>query len=158
VFGFKLTKSAPAVAQIKRLEGLLNQLAAQTPQLKGRVKRTKVAGADALAVTLDGSLVPLDQIPWSDLEQQEGEYQKLRVRLKARPLTVCLLVKDDYLLLTVGPHAGVAEQLGRGPALATRPELAPLARAAGRKLVAVSYGSQALAAATATTGEDTLAV
>ncbi|HEY1376267.1 MAG TPA: hypothetical protein VGF55_05710 [Gemmataceae bacterium] len=156
VFGFKLSKADPAVAQIKRLEGLLNQLAADKPQLKGRIKRTKVAGADALTVTLDGSLVPLDQIPWSDLEQQEGEYQKLRLRLKAMTLTVSLLVKDDYLLLTIGPHAGVAEQLGRGPALGTRPEFAPLAKAAGRKLVAVAYGSQALAAATATTGEDIL--
>lgn len=156
VFGFRLSNTAPAVAQIKRLEGLLNKLAADVPQLKGRVKRTKVAGADALTVALDGSLVPLDEIPWGDLERQEGEFQKLRVRLKAMTLTVALLVKGDYLLLTVGPHAGVAEQLGRGPALATRPELAPLAKAAGRKLLAVSYGSQALAAASATTGEDVL--
>jgi hypothetical protein len=154
VFGFKLSKAAPASAQIKRLEDHLTQLIARVPELKGRLKRTQVAGADALTFTLDGSLVPVESIPWSEIEETEGEYQKLRLRLKAMTLAVTVLVKNDYLLLTVGPHAGVAERFGNGPALASRPELAPLAKFADRKLLAVGYGSQVLAASLATTADD----
>jgi hypothetical protein len=153
VIGFKLSNSAPAVAQIKRLEGVLTQLAANAPEFKNRIRRTKVAEADALTVTLDGSLVPLDRIPWSEIEQQEGDFQKLRLRLKAMTVTIALLVKDDYLLLTIGPNANVADNLGRGTPLANRPELAPLAKFAGRELIAISYGSQALAAGSTQNGE-----
>ena len=158
VIGFKLSKADPAVAQIKRLEGLLAHLATQVAQLKGRVKRVQVGGADALTLTLDGSQIPLDSIPWTDIEEQEGEFQKVRLRVKTLTLTISLLVKDDYLLLTVGPHAGVAEAFGRGPALASRPELAPLAKFADRKLIAVGYVSQVFAAGSATNGENVLGV
>jgi hypothetical protein len=156
IIGFKISKSVAATAQLKRLETVLNQLTANVAPLKGRVKRTKVAGADALTFSVDGSMVPLDQIPWSDIEEHEGDYQKLRVRLKTLTLTVSLLVKDDYLLLTVGPHAGVAEALGRGPALSTRPELAPVVKFADRNPVAISYISRALVAGSSTSGENVI--
>ena len=154
ILGFKLSETAPAKAQLKRLETLLTQLTAHNPKFKGRVKWTKVGGADALTISADGSMVPLDQIPWSNIEESEGEFQKLRVRLKTLTLNVTLLVKDGYLLLTVGPHAGVAEALGRGPALSTLPELAPVAKFADRNPVAISYLSKALSAGSSTTGEN----
>ena len=101
-------------------------------------------------------MVPLDQIPWKDMEEHEGQFQKLRMRLKTLTLTVSLLVKDNYLLLTVGPHAGVAETLGQGPGLETRPEMAPVVRFADRHPVAISYISKALAVGSSTTGENML--
>jgi hypothetical protein len=157
VIGFKLSKTEPAMAQLKRLEGLLTKVAASTP-LKGKVKRVQVAGADALSITVDSSLVPMDKIPWSELEQQEGQYQNLRKRLKSVTLAVSLLVKDDYLLLTVGPTPQVAAKLGQGAGLTTRSELAPLAKFADRKLVSVSYSSKTMAETFATKPEqiDTL--
>jgi hypothetical protein len=154
VFGFRLSQTGPASSQIKRLEGLLTQLTANDPVLKGSIKRAQVAGTDALTFSLDGSLIPMDKIPWSDIEEQEGQFQKLRARLKALTFTASLLVKNDYLLLTLGPTAKVAERLGSGTSLATRPELAPLAKYADRKIVSASYSSKALAAGVATTPED----
>jgi hypothetical protein len=154
VLGFRLSNAAPATAQIKRLEEHLSQQIDQVPELKGRLKRTKVGGADALTFNLDGSLIPIESIPWSEIEEQEGEFQKLRLRLKSLTLTVSLMVKNDYLLLTVGPHAGVAEKFAAGPGLASRPELAPMAKFADRKLIAVGYSSQALSAAADTTADD----
>ena len=156
VIGFKVSKPAPAIAQLKRLETVLTQLTANNKDLKGRVKRAKVAGADALTFSVDGSMIPLDQIPWSEIEEQEGQFQKLRVRLKTLTLTISLLVKDDYLMLTFGPHAGVAETLGRGTGLAARPEMAPVAKFADRKPVAISYLSKALATGSSATGENML--
>jgi hypothetical protein len=154
VFGFKLSNAGPAANQMKRLEDLLTPLLAKEPKLKGRLKRSKVAGADALTFTLDSSLLPLDQIRWSDVEEQEGEFQKLRQQLKKLTLAVSLLVKDNYLLLTVGPTVDVAEKFGGGTALATRPELTPLAKFADRKLISVGYVSKAMIAGVTTRAED----
>jgi hypothetical protein len=158
VIGFKLSQAAPATSQIKRLEALLTQETAKVPQLKGSVKRIQVAGVDALTFSVDGSLIPMDKIPWSDIEEQEGQFQKLRNRLKAMTITIGLLVKSDYLLLTIGPSAKVAEKLGSGTSLATRPELAPLAKFADRKIVSASYSSKALAAGVSTSPDDIIAL
>jgi hypothetical protein len=143
VIGFKLSKTEPATAQLKRLEDLLTMATANTP-LKGKVKRVPVAGSDAVALTVDSSLVPIDQIPWSELEQQEGQFQKLRKRLKAMTLSAAVMVKDGYLLLTVGPTPQVAAKLGHGGGLANRTELAPLTKFADRKVVSVAYTSKAM--------------
>jgi hypothetical protein len=154
VIGFKLSNTSPATSQMKRLEEHLTKLIAGTPELKGRLKRTQVGGADALTFTLDGSLIPVESIPWSEIEEQEGEFQRLRLRLKSLTLVVTLLVKNDYLLLTVGPHAGVAEKFAAGQGLGSRAELAPLAKAADRKVIAVAYASEALMASAATGADD----
>ncbi|HEX4592193.1 MAG TPA: hypothetical protein VH120_19825 [Gemmataceae bacterium] len=151
--GFKLSNTQAATDQIKRLEDVLNRVTANTP-LKGRVKRAQVAGTDALTLTVDGSLVPIDQIPWSDIEDHEGQYQKLRGRLKAMTLSVALLIKNDYLLLTVGPNINVGEKLGRGESLSSRPELAPLGKFADRKLLSIGYSSKSMATAVAPKAED----
>jgi hypothetical protein len=154
VFGFRLAKAEPAVTQIKRLEGLLVQFTDQHPQLKGRVRRTPVAGGDALTVTLDGAMVPWDQVPWGQIEEKKDEYEKLVAKLKTLTLTVNLVVKNDYLLLAIGPTTGTVEQFGRGPALATRQELRPLAKFADRPIIEVNYLSQAMATAAATSSAD----
>jgi hypothetical protein len=65
-----------------------------------------------------------------------------------------MLVKGDFLLVTVGPTINTAESLGRGPSLTTRTEMRPLSKYADKPLIGVSYSSAALAAAVATTGED----
>jgi hypothetical protein len=164
VLGFKLSKAAPAIAQLKRLEAVLTKVTANVPALKGRVKRQNVAGAEALTLSLDGSLIPLDDANLDILKRGDGaegekaDLQKLVAKLKAMTLGVSLLVKDDYLLLTVGPSPKVAEKLGQGLGLAARPELAPVAKFADRNLVAIGYLSKALAAGSSTTGENLTAM
>jgi hypothetical protein len=152
ILGFRVTKSEPAVAQIKRLEELLKKVTANSP-LQGHVQRQQVAGSDALTVTLDGSMVPWDEIEIKD-EDTAAEFKKLIPRLKRLKLTAALLVKGNYLLLTIGPDANVATALGRGPAMATRSEVKPLAKVDDKRLIGVGYMSKALAAAVATTPED----
>ena len=152
VVGFRVTKTAAAGDQIKRLEQVLTNITANGP-MKGRVKRERVGGSEALTLTVDGSMVPWDSIP---IQQDDvaAQFKQLIPRLKALKLTAALFVKGNYLLLTIGPDANVAGALGRGPALATRSELKPLAKVADQQLIAVGYTSKALVAAVATTGED----
>jgi hypothetical protein len=69
-------------------------------------------------------------------------------------LSACLLVKEPYLLVTLGPTASTADSFGQGPSLATRPELKPLAKFADKPLIEINYVSQAFGASVATTGED----
>src|SRR5207244_4131244 len=83
-----------------------------------------------------------------------AEFKKLIPRLKKLKLTAALLVKGNYLLLTIGPDANVSSALGRGPALATRSEVKPLAKVDDKNLIGVGYVSKALAASVATTPED----
>ena len=157
LIGFKLTDGAKAAAQLKRLDPLLATALALTP-LKGRSKRVKVGDDEFLALELDGSLVPWDQLPIAMYEEKEGEFAPLVKRLKAMKLSVAIGVRHGYLLLAIGEStANIAQFGGKGPALASRAEFKPMAKAAGRPLTAVSYSSAKLRQAVATTPEDVLA-
>jgi hypothetical protein len=154
VIGFRITKAEAATNQIKRLEDLLQKATEETP-LKGRIKRAQVAGVDALTLTLDGSMVPWNQFPLDDLDEESAaEIKALFGKLKTLKLSASLLVKDNVVMLTFGPTTGAADSFGRGPSLATRSELKPLAKHAEKPLISVGYVSAALAAAVATTAED----
>src|SRR5207248_2947828 len=130
VIGFRTTKKMEATAQFKRVEDLLTQAADRHPALKGRVKRTTAGGADVLTLTLDGSMVPWDKVDFEEIEETKGEFKDLVGKLKTLMLSVSLAVKRDYLLVSIGPSAGVIDRFGSGPALATRPEFKPLAKVA----------------------------
>jgi hypothetical protein len=153
VLGFKVSAAEPANDQIKRLAVVLKKAAAGTP-FEDRIQRVRVGDSEALAVSVDGSMIPIDQAPWDQIEEKEGQYDNLRKRIKSLKLSLTLLVRGDYLLLTVGPDTKVAERFGHGPALSTRPELAPLSKFADKKLISVGYTSKALIAAAATRPED----
>jgi hypothetical protein len=154
VLGFRITKAEAASNQIKRLESHLLAAFEKTP-LKGRVQRAKIGGADALTLTVDGSMVPWDQIPLDGLDDDStADVKSLFKTLKPLKLALCMLVKDNFLLVTVGPTTKTAEAFGRGPSLSTRPEMRALSKYADKPLIGVSYSSAALAKAVATTGED----
>ncbi len=145
VIGFKVTDAKRAEKQLKRLEALAEQLADQTPQLKGRVKRTKVGDSSFLTLTADGSQVPWDAIPWDKIEDRPGEFKPLVRKLKALTLTIAVGVRHDYLLVSIGGSTEPLTRLGGdGPRLDQRPEFKPLAKFADRKLVSIDYSSQEL--------------
>jgi hypothetical protein len=152
VIGFKLTKPERAEAQIKRLEELLKGPFNESAQLKGRLKRRPVAGKVFLVVTLDGSLVPWDEVKLP--EQQPGDLDKLKKRLKAMTFTVSLGVRDNYLLVGIGADTKHLAKLGKGKALAERPEFKPLAKYADRHITETSYVSKALREKFGTTKKD----
>src|SRR5262249_34948438 len=81
VLGFKITDAKRVESQMKRLEKLWQDQAEQVPPLKGRLKRTKVAGDTFLTLTLDGEMVPWDQVPLQDFEDKPGQYDDLVKKL-----------------------------------------------------------------------------
>jgi hypothetical protein len=153
VIGFKLTKPDAVASQLQRLEKLLAGLLEQTP-LKGRLKRTKVDGADLLVLELDGSLVPWDRVPFKDLEEKPGQFDKLQEKLRNLKVTVSLGMHKGYVLLTVGESTRHLARFGNGKSLAGVKEFQPLAKYADRKLTNLSYSSAKLRSATGTKPED----
>jgi len=144
VLGFKLTDTKRAQNQLKRLEELAKPQLEAEPQMRGRLKHTSISGVDYLALELDGSLVPWDQVPWQRVEEKPGQYDKLREKLRGMRIVICAGVRNDYLLFAIGSSPAQLAALGQGKPLAELPELAPLAKYSGERLTEVSFVSKSL--------------
>jgi hypothetical protein len=155
IWGFKLTDTKKAENQLKRLEALLTALADQHPMAKGRIKSVKVGDDTFLSASVDGSMVPWEEIPLKDIEEKEGEFDALVKKLKATTLSVSLGVKNDYLMLVIGASPKVVAELGgQGKRLADRPEMKPVLAAANKRLTSISYTSAAIRAGSALSERD----
>ena len=146
VFGFKVTDEKRVERQLKRLEDLVQSLGPMLPPpLQNRFKRAKVGDASFLNFTVDGSLVPWDQIPIKDYEEKDGEFDPLLKKLRSTKLSLSLGVHHGYLLLALGESpAGIARIGGPGERLSARPEFKPLAKFGDRRLTSIGYISKSL--------------
>jgi hypothetical protein len=146
IIGFKLAKPKRGEEQLARLENTLKVLAFFVPQLKDRVKRTKVGNDEHLTINIDGDLIPWDAIDFKKFEDKAGEFDPLLKKLKALTLTISLGVRDDFLLVGIGPSTDHLAKLGgKGDKLIDRKELKPLAKYADRKLTGLAYVSKSMA-------------
>ncbi len=142
VIGFKLSKLDRAEKQLQRLEELLKGITEQKPELKGRLKRVKLGDNSFLTLTLDGKLVPWEQVPIKDLEEKPGEFDKLVKKLKELQVTIALGIRDGYLLLGIGKDTSHLAKLGQGKSVAELPEFKPLAKHANKRLTSIHYVSK----------------
>jgi hypothetical protein len=156
IVGFKVSDAKRAESQLARLEQLVKGMEDQfPPELRGRLKRVKVGGGSFLNFTVDGEMVPWDQIPIKDYEETEGQYDALIKKLKGLKLSVTLGVREGYLLLAVGASPQVVTAVGgEGPRLAGRPEFKPLAAHAGKRMLSIGYASKELRARAGTSPKD----
>ena len=69
---------------------------------------------------------------------------KLIEHLKKTTLVVSLGLRDDYLLLAIGPSTDVLAKLGKGTSLRSLPELAAVAKFADKRICSVGYLSKTL--------------
>lgn len=157
VVGFKLRDRDRATEQLTRLEKLASAALESEPEMEGRFKRTRVDGHEYLTLSLDGTLVPWDELPLDELreiETSEGDVEKLIARLKESTLAIALGLRDDYLLVSIGSSTDCLARLGKGTRLIDRPELRPLEKFADRRLTAVSYVSKPMMAGLGTRKKD----
>jgi hypothetical protein len=154
VIGFKVTKKDRARNQLNRLQKLLTGLAEKVPQLKDRIKKEKVAGGNFLTLRLDGKMIPWEKVPIKDLENEEGEYDKLIEHLKSLTLIISVGVRDDFVLVSLGPTNAALATLGKGKLLVERSEFKPLAKFADKRLTSIGYVSQKMAARLAMNAKD----
>ncbi|HZU37024.1 MAG TPA: hypothetical protein VFA18_13980 [Gemmataceae bacterium] len=145
VIGFRLTDPKKGEAQLKRLENLLNAILGQIPALQGRFKRVQVNGGSYLSLTLDGQMVPWNQVPFGDLEDKPGEFDALKRKLVELKLSINLGLRDNYLLLCLSESTAPLARFGSpgaGQRLVDRPEFKPLAQYADKRLTSIGYISQ----------------
>jgi hypothetical protein len=155
VIGFKIKNVQRAEAQIKRLETMLAALAAQAPQLEGKVKRVALAGSSFLTLILDGSMVPWDAIPFDLFAENQGQFDPLVDKLKSLKLTVSIGVRDGYLLVAMGESTAAVTMLGTtGQRLIDAPEFRPLAKHAAARLTSIGYSSKSYRARVRSGGAD----
>ena len=142
LIGFKLSDPERGTAQLALLEQLAQNL---PPPFAERFERVELNEGSYLKLSLDGSLVPWDQIPIAAMESEEGEFAALVEALQALKLTICLGMRKDYLLLTLAADTALVEKLGGEESLYTRPEFASLKEFADQRVCGVSYLSQQFA-------------
>ena len=91
-------------------------------------------------------------VPWDpgvvekirSLAATPDDGDKLIEHLKKTTLVISLGLRDDYLLLAIGPSTDVLARLGNGTTLRSRPELAAVAKFADKRICSVGYLSKAL--------------
>ena len=125
-------------AQLKRLEELLEPALADNP-LKGRFQRSKVGPSEFLTFTLDGKMIPWEEIPLDKIEEQPGQFDKVVAKIKNLKLVISLGLRDDYLLLTITPSTDKIAAMGTGPRLVERPEFESIARFADKRLTGLGF-------------------
>jgi hypothetical protein len=156
VWGFTLTKAAPAATQLKRLEGLLQLVTQANPDLADAVQRKTIRGGEFVTFTFkpDSSLLRLflAEVPVAaeKLDAVINAVDKLEV-------VVALGIVGERVILSVGDSLEHIEKLsapeaGRG-LLATKP-MAPLLDHRDKSITAVSHVSADLMKVLATSTED----
>ena len=139
VKGMKLSAADAGLNQLRRLEALAKQLLEQQPQLQSRFSREQIAGGEFLTLKLDGTLIPWSEI-LEDAEQADEELtRKLMDKLNALEMVVSIGVREDYLLISVGPDNAHLNALGQGELLYDRDEMAPLREAADKPITDMAY-------------------
>ena len=147
VIGCKVKDKALAKEQLGHLESNLQTALDRAPPLQNRLKRTTVGGHSYLTFKLDGSMVPWDPgivEKIRSLAPTPADGDKLIEHLKKITLVISLGLRDDYLLLAIGPSTDVLARLGNGTPLRSLPELAAVAKFADKRICSVGYLSKTL--------------
>ena len=113
----------------------------------GRYKPFQTSSGQFLTLTLDGKMLPWDNIHLDKIEEQPGQFDKVVERLKSLKLLVSIGIRDDYLLLTITPLTDKLAALGTGPRLVERPEFDSIARFADKRLTGLSFTAKEASAA-----------
>ncbi len=142
LLGFKLKSTELANEELVKLETIGNIVLESMEQTKGRFKKETVGKHEYLTFTVDGALVPWDELPldkFKEMELKEGDTQKVIKQLKKTKLVIALGLHDKYLLVSIGPSLKCLEQFGKGKRLIDRPELKSVAKFADRRLTGLGY-------------------
>ena len=154
IIGFKLKDTDRAAAQLEQLHAMATIVLGSNPQLQGRYKMTDVDGHQFMTLSVDGEMIPWDEVHIENIPIERAKANKVLKRLRKLQLVVALGIRDDYLLLSIGSSTDCLARLGKETSLATRPEFAPLDKFAGERLTSINYVSKALNEQVATTKED----
>ncbi len=140
VVGFKIRNVEAVKSQVYALEALLRYAVGQIPEAQPILKRLKSVEKDGtllLYLPLDMSLVPLDSI-----EDPVREFlDRLVEEFGDRAITLCVAVKQNYLMATIGEGAPFVAKLGTGESLLDHERLKVLVNSTSAGLREVAFES-----------------
>lgn len=143
--GFKISDTKLATEQLAKLELMVGLVCEQVPELQGRFKRETINDHDYLVLSLDGEMIPWDESTVEEMEEaevKEGDAETVIDAVKAATLKLAIGLRDDYLLVSLGPDTGLLERLGSDDLLIDRPEMRPLDKHADQKITGIAYVSE----------------
>ena len=114
VIGFRLADDVNARMQLDQLEGLLRVIARQDERVRPfvqRLTRRDTQDGQMLTLSLDTSLIPLEQMDLDD--EQRAKATRLIELLQGRSLSVMLGVKANILLIAVGEQPDLLAGMGQ---------------------------------------------
>jgi len=121
VIGFKLKDKKRIEEQLTNLRLMASLMLGQYPELKMRFqKKQKIAGGEFSVLTLDGSMIPWDEIPLDNLGNNKKDAEKLIKMLKGKSLVISIGIRDDYLLLSISHSNDHLRNFEQGKLLADR--------------------------------------
>ena len=157
VWGFAVDDEDRAKIHQGKLEGFMGILAFMQPAFAGRVNSQDVAGSKFLTLTLDGEMIPWDEVPLDDIrdvEANEGDVDKIVEKIKQLKLVIAFGVREGYLMMAVTDSVESLAKMGEGDGLLSRPELAVLKKHGNERLTGVGYVSEDFTTRMAVSPED----
>ena len=141
VIGMRVKDAEAAAGLVSFIKLQLGPQLAEA-ELEDRLVDEEVGGVKLSTLKLDGAMVPWDEMPLDEISGEPGKYDRLITRLRGMTLAISLGVKDNYLLLSVGPTSELIGTLGNGKGLGSREEFARLADLTGKKMRSITYVSK----------------
>lgn len=165
LMGWRVADVERARAVVDMSRGLIAMAALGVPELAGRVQAENIAGGDFTVIRLAGDLIPWKELLLPLTEEEEipdggppdftdvvsrsadqniGQYLALFVdQLQENQLCLAFGMRDDWILLYLGPDFQMLEIPEEENCLAARKEFAELTRRADEQKIFVGYRSGA---------------
>jgi hypothetical protein len=140
VIGFRVSDRERAQRQIDRIGELLQGLLDKPRPAQNET----IAGNQFRTWRISGGMLPWDLIPKYELDKVDPQLRRrVLAVLESKNAVLSVGLRDDYLLVSLGESNDHLAQLGQGPLLADRAELAPIFDYADRPLNTIVYVSEA---------------
>ena len=151
VLGFRVKSAEAAQAELEQLEALIEKGLEECPA-ELEFGRKTVAGHEYLVLRGCAKDLPWDEFPMDEVEEiqtEPGQAQKVVDAVKKLEVVAALGVRENYVLLSIGPSTDVLERLGGGSdRLIDRKEFKPLNKYADRRITSLAYLSGPMSATT----------
>lgn len=139
VMGFRIEDKQNALFQLNALEAITRMGGSQIPELGPvleRLKHSDLEDGTALSISLDASLIPLEQLD----DEQRDMAEKVIEALSGRGITIGLAVRDGLFLVAISEADDVLASVGQtSETLISHQALDVLKEAAPSRLRAVSF-------------------
>lgn len=146
VVGWRINDAKRAERQLDALHSLTrNLLDEHRPELSAHLQREQIGGHEFLALRLDGSMIPWDELREKAEDMDDEQFEAWRKLVSDKSVAVALGIIDEFVLLSVGDSTAHLETFGQGESLQRQAAFMRLQKHAGERVASIGYMSKAFA-------------